>query len=82
MSEASHPTLAPLDLSGLQALSAILEEAARIGVALDGAELRPRFALSVETGPAGGRITVGIIADDGNSGRREFALCVRDWSRA
>lgn len=82
MIERDAAFVACLGLPGLQALSEALGEAVRVGSVLEGAGLSPDFSVTVISGRVSGRITVGVSADDGNGGRREYAQCVRDWRAA
>jgi hypothetical protein len=82
MIERDAAFVASLGLPGLQALSEALGDAVRVGSVLEGAGMGPDFSVTVISGSVSGRITVGISADDGNGGRREYAQCVRDWSGA
>jgi hypothetical protein len=79
MTDRDAAFVASLGMPALQALSEALGDAACIGLSLEGAGLDPDFSVTVISGSVSGRITVGISADDGNGGRREYAQCVRDW---
>ncbi len=69
--------VARASLDDLRAMAAALDDAAQVGAEIEAAGMRPRFAVEIMDGADVGKISVTVLAEDGNGERRAFALCAR-----